>query len=145
MTENRSLDTSRLALEQNQNQPTLHLTEQVRKPNSLPGGDDVASNAFPASAHPSIPLIAQLNHNWRVVDDPLQWILQRRKGKTRNKSSGWQGRSFCRTRESLLRCIREYCGEVDPNELAKLGALPDYQSDTTGRQREGSGGNGGTR
>ena len=31
-------------------------------------------------AHPSNRLVAQLNANWRVVDDPLQWILQQRKG-----------------------------------------------------------------
>jgi hypothetical protein len=26
----------------------------------------------------------------------------------------------------LLRCVREYCGEVDQNELAELQALPDH-------------------
>ena len=30
------------------------------------------------------------------------------------KNSGWQDRSFCMTRDGLLRCVREYCGEVDP-------------------------------
>ena len=72
---------------------------------------------------------AQLNKNWRVVDDPLQWILQRRKGNSRNKNSGWQDRSFCTTREGLLRCIREYCGEVNQNALADLQALPDYHDE----------------
>jgi hypothetical protein len=68
------------------------------------------------------------------VDDPLQWILQRRKGNPRKKNSGWQDRSFCTTREVLLRCVREYCGSLTSrcsrniipmrssrNEEAKLG------------------------
>ena len=64
-------------------------------------------------AHSSNRLVAQLNSNWRVVDDPLQWILQRRKGNPRKKNSGWRDRSFCTTREGLLQCVRESCGEVD--------------------------------
>jgi len=52
-----------------------------------------------------------------VIDDPLQWILQRKKGNPRNKNSGWRGRSFCRTREALLRCVREYCCSPDKGQL----------------------------
>ncbi len=63
------------------------------------------------------------------MDDPLQWILQRKEGNPRKKNSGWQGRSFCRTRKALLRCIREYCGEIDANALAKLQAFPDWHPD----------------
>ena len=62
----------------------------------------------------------QLNEGWRVSEDELQWILQRRKGKQ------WSGRSFCRTREALLRCVREYCGIVDAEALKRLEALPDF-------------------
>ena len=94
-------------------------------------------------AHPSNCLIAQLNANWRVVDDPLQWILQRRNGTPREKSTGWQGRSFCRTREGLLRCIREYCclpdqggsrcvheyRGVDAAALQHVRALPEWHID----------------
>ena len=76
-----------------------------------------------APAHPSNALIAQLNKNWRVVDDPLQWRLQRKKGKARRRNSGWQDRAFCTTRGALLRCVREYCGDVDTTALAKLAAL----------------------
>jgi hypothetical protein len=79
-------------------------------------------------AHPSNRLIAQLNPNWRVVDDPLQWILQRKQGNPRKKNSGWQDRSFCTTREGLLRCIRDYCGDVEPTCLAGVTALPSYHS-----------------
>jgi hypothetical protein len=80
-------------------------------------------------AHPSNRLIAQLNANWRVVDDPLQWILQRRKGNPRKKNSGWQDRSFCTTREGLLRCVRESCSEVDDKAIAQIHALPELHSD----------------
>lgn len=101
----------------------------VRKASSPPDGGDVTSDTLPAPAHPSSHLVAQLNEQWRVVDDPLQWILQKRKGKARNKSSGWQGRSFCRTREALLRCIREYCGDVAAENLDTICVLPDFHPD----------------
>ena len=80
-------------------------------------------------AHPSNRLLTQLNFNWRVVDDPLQWILQRRKGNPRKRNTGWIDRSFCTTREGLLRCVREYCGQVDQNAFAELKALPDHHTD----------------
>jgi hypothetical protein len=77
------------------------------------------------------------------VDDPLQWILQRRKGNPRSKNSGWKNRSFCRTRDALLRCVREYCclpdqGEhrsireyhgVDGAALEQVRALPEWHTD----------------
>ena len=79
-------------------------------------------------AHPSNRLIAQLNTSWRVVDDPLQWVLQRRAGNPRAKNSGWANRSFCTTRDGLLRCAREYCGETDPAAFAALSALPEHHT-----------------
>ena len=65
---------------------------------------------------PSRRLVAQLNENWRVVADPLQWIVQRRKGNPHSKNSGWDNWSFCRTRDALLRGIREYCCLPDQGE-----------------------------
>lgn len=67
-----------------------------------------------------------LNDRWRVVDDPLQWILEVRKGQQTAKASGWRGRSFCRSRTSLLRCIRELSGEVDAAALRIIDELPDW-------------------
>ena len=52
-----------------------------------------AGGAFPVT----------LSDRWRVSYDPLQWILEIRQGPR------WRARSFCVTREELLRCIREYC------------------------------------
>jgi len=76
-------------------------------------------------AHPSTRIVAQLNESWRVVDDPSRWRLQRKKGNSRKKNPGWRDRSFCTTREGLLRCICEHCGKVESAALAALSALPD--------------------
>ena len=88
-----------------------------------------SSKGLNGPAHPSNRVVAQLNAKWRVVDDPLQWILQRKKGSPRSRNAGWQGRSFCRAREALLRCVHEYCGEVDLDALARLQDLPDWHPD----------------
>jgi hypothetical protein len=70
-------------------------------------------------------IIANLNAKWRVVDDPIQWILQVRKGRKGKRTTGYRGRSYCLSRTALLRCIREYCGPVEPNALALIEALPE--------------------
>ena len=71
--------------------------------------------------------VIELNPRWRVTADAKQWILQRRK--QRSKSSGWTGRSFCATRQALLRCIRDYCGIVDAAALAEVEQLPELHRD----------------
>jgi hypothetical protein len=106
----------------------------VRQPQATPCGTNLLHDVPPTPAHPQKSLVAQLNRNWRVMDDPLQWILQRRKGNPRKKNSGWRDRSFCQTREGLLRCVREYCGDVDAGALAQLEALPDYHLDWKPRE-----------
>ena len=107
----------------------LRETPIVRDEGSAP------NQAVERPAHPSHRLVAQLNASWRVIDDPLQWILQRTKGNPRKKNSGWRDRSFCRTRDALLRCVREYCGEVDPSALATLKALSDWHPDWDRRRQ----------
>lgn len=74
-------------------------------------------------------LVTQINNRWQVIDDPIQWILEVRKGRPSPKASGWRGEHFCRQRTSLLRCIREHCGDVDPTALAVIEALPDWHVD----------------
>jgi len=101
----------------------------VRERSAAPAGHLGFKDHTEGLAHPSNRLVAQLNESWRVIDDRLQWILQRRKGKPRKKNSGWQDRSFCTMREVLIRCVREYCGEVDADALAALRHLPDTHSD----------------
>jgi hypothetical protein len=63
---------------------------RVREPIIAAPPPPVLADVSFSPAHPSNRLIAQLNENWRVVHDPLQWILQQRKGNPRKKNSGWQ-------------------------------------------------------
>ena len=67
----------------------------------------------------------QLNEGWRVSQDNLQWMLQRRSSRP-GQNPKWAGRSFCRTRKELLRCVREHAGIVDAEALKRLEALPDF-------------------
>jgi hypothetical protein len=117
----------------------------VREPSATLQRHEERRNDPKRPAHPSNRLVAQLNANWRVVDDPLQWILQRRKGNPRKKNTGWRSRSFCRTRGALLCCIREYCclpdhgalrcieeyRGVDAAALQQIRALPEWHIDCT--------------
>ena len=80
-----------------------------------------------ATSTPETTLLPALNHfptvlnsGWRVMDDPLQWLLQHQQG------GRWRNRSYCRTREGLLRCVREYCGIIDAEALKRLEALPGF-------------------
>ena len=81
---------------------------------------------------PGAMLIIQLNERWRVADDgELQWMLQRKANKGRAQRadgslrSPYRTRSFCETRAALLRCIREYCGQVDGAALRTVEGLPE--------------------
>jgi hypothetical protein len=60
---------------------------------------------------------ARLDGKTRVIECAagIQWIVQRRTGRD------WKGVSFCRTKEALLRCAREWV----PGEHPALLALPD--------------------
>lgn len=71
-------------------------------------------------------IIARLNPNWRVIGcrDAIQWILQRRAG-TRHGQPRWDGRCYCRTRQGLLRRVRELTGECDGVALSILERLPE--------------------
>jgi hypothetical protein len=111
------------------------LNEGVRQPSTLREALVEPNRGVQRPAHRSNRLEAQLNERWRVIDDPLQWILQRRKGSHRKKNPGWQGRSFCRTRDALLCCVAGYCGEIDDNSLAKLESLPDWHPDWDSRDQ----------
>ena len=73
----------------------------------------------------------RLNARWRVVDDPIQWILQQREGgKPRRRPDGsyrqpWRDRSFPTGRRLLKREIRRLCGEVDPDAIKLVALLPE--------------------
>ena len=69
------------------------------------------------------PVIAALNSRWRVVvcKSGIQWVLQ-----TRSSQTSWEGRYFCRSREGLILCAREYAGEIDGVALVRLLRLPEW-------------------
>jgi hypothetical protein len=71
-------------------------------------------------------IVVMLNSNWRVVQctDAVQWVLQRRGSPDKPRRDDWRGRSYCRTRDALIRCAREYSGTIDPKASAVLAALP---------------------
>jgi hypothetical protein len=68
-------------------------------------------------------VIAVLNHGWRVVTckNSIQWILQKRRG----EQNRWRSQYFCCTREVLIRCVREYAGQIDGASLVVLLRLPE--------------------
>jgi hypothetical protein len=86
-------------------------------------------------------VVAILNGKWRVIEcrDRVQWILQSRDS-PKPEAGLWRGRSYCRTKEALLRVCATHAGKI---AAAMLAALPDWiefsnlptQSLTIGQQR----------
>ena len=98
--------------------------EAVRQPQEVMPGTD-APKATKRRADRSKPVIAVLNDRWRVIDDGIQWVLQKRKGRPTPKSSGWRGRSYATSRARLLDSVERRCGPVEPAALRHLTSLPD--------------------
>jgi hypothetical protein len=71
-------------------------------------------------------VVAVLNGKWRVIEcrDRIQWILQSRDS-LKATVGVWRGRSYCRTKEALLRVCAAHAGMIDPTAAAILAALPD--------------------
>jgi hypothetical protein len=67
-------------------------------------------------------ILARLDAKTRVIAcrDGIQWIVQRA-SVSPDGSTKWTGVSFCRTKEALLRCAREWA----PGRHPALEALPD--------------------
>ncbi len=101
----------------------------VRQPQTVAPGID-APRATKRPADRSKPVIAFLNDRWRVIDDGIQWVLQKRTGRPTPKSTGWRGRSYLRTRASLLDSVARWCGSVDPQTLSLLTRLPEEHPST---------------
>jgi hypothetical protein len=72
-------------------------------------------------------LVTVLNNDWRVIEcrDGIQWILQYRNRAKTVARHGWRGRSYCRTKEALIRCCDEHAGEIGPDARLTLAALPE--------------------
>jgi hypothetical protein len=77
-------------------------------------------------------VVVDLNRGWRVIEcrDRVQWILQRRKAPEKPRQNDWRGRSYCRTSEALIRCVREHAGEIEPAGCTVLAALPSRLMET---------------
>jgi len=92
------------------------LPRPIRAPKSVP---DTVFPSRRAECHDTYPALVYLTDKVRVIEcrDRRQWILQCRRSVCPNS---WRGVSFCRTRESLLRCA----GRGDPAATAWLPALP---------------------
>jgi hypothetical protein len=88
-------------------------------PDTRPGGKSSAIHV--SSPLRPRPVVAVLNARWRVVtcENSFQWILQSGRG------SQWSSLYFCRTREGLIACVREYAGHIDGVAMAVLLRLPE--------------------
>jgi hypothetical protein len=72
-------------------------------------------------------LVTVLNYRWRVIEcrRGIQWILQYRNRTETVARHAWRGRSYCRTKEALIRCCDEHAGQTDAAARRILTALPD--------------------
>ena len=70
-------------------------------------------------------VVTVLNDRWRVVNDPIQWILQYRQGNPEKNQRAWRGRFFHQYRGVLKRSIAENCGDVDPEAMVIIECRSD--------------------
>jgi len=73
------------------------------------------------------PFVILVSYRWRVIEcrHRLQWILQYRNRAETVATDVWRGRSFCRTREALIRSCDHHVGRIDAKARAVLGRLPE--------------------
>lgn len=71
--------------------------------------------------------VARLSARWRVIvcKDRLQWILQQRDAGSHH-TARWRGRSYCVTREALIRLCGGLQEAPDPAAMALLALLPSH-------------------
>ena len=73
-------------------------------------------------------VIGYLGDSWRVIEcrDGVQWVLQKRIRLSNSmKQDCWRGRSFCRSKEALLRCIQKKVG-LDKSGDERFMVLPNW-------------------
>ena len=75
-------------------------------------------------------VLVQLNEKWRVSQDALQWLLQRKTGK-----DTWNTIHYVATKRSVLeRCIREERCMPTEDGRVQLMALPENFKDMANAQ-----------
>ncbi len=67
---------------------------------------------------------ARIDGAHRIVEDSLQWIVQRRKGNARDKNSGWASVRFHRERAALLLYVQTHFPDATA-VTAAIQALPE--------------------
>ena len=71
-------------------------------------------------------VVAVLTSRWRVIEcsHGIQWILQFRGRIETMAMSRWRGRSYCHTRDALIRCCHAHAGQIEPSARNVLAELP---------------------
>jgi hypothetical protein len=67
---------------------------------------------------------AHLNERWRVMEYGTQWVLEQRAGKRHHGTARSDDRSYCRTREALIRCSRASAGDIEAAASIKVHLDP---------------------
>jgi hypothetical protein len=81
-----------------------------------------------AESSDEYPIVAILNGRWRVIPcrHGIQWIFQSRNRAETVARNVWRGRSYCRTKEALIRVCDHHAGMIDPGARATLAGLPEW-------------------
>jgi hypothetical protein len=95
------------------------IDEEATNPNTVaaqPRSRSESDNDYAA-------VVAVLTDHWRVIEcrDRIQWIVQFRETAEIAPRARWRSRSFCRSREALVRCAVRLCGTAHG-----LGRLPEW-------------------
>ncbi len=70
-------------------------------------------------------VVAHFGARVRIVDAPLQWIVQQRKGSVRSKNSGWASVRFHRQRQPLLAYLTDRFPDAT-SSLDEIRAFPEW-------------------
>jgi hypothetical protein len=84
-------------------------------------------------------VIARFDPNFRIVDGScgILWVFQKRDGRRKSGKPRWTGRSYCRTRETLIRLYLEFCAFVDPEVVAILEQMPERHPRWGAKKKQG--------
>jgi hypothetical protein len=100
---------------------------EAGSPQALPGhAECIGRPKLRAETSDDYPKVVTLNSRWRVIAcrHGIQWILQYRNRAETVARDVWRGRSYCRTREALIRVCDDHAGIIDPDARATLEGLP---------------------
>jgi hypothetical protein len=67
----------------------------------------------------------ELGGRWRLIDEDIQWVLQRRKGRPRRKNPGWESIYYLRGKAGLLLHL-DRLGLTSFCPLSVLDHLPEW-------------------